>query len=953
MFLRLLLALNALALSLASALNAATPAGDTDWPQLGGPHRNGIIIGGPKLLDAWNKEGPPLLWESAFIPASRDGGCCPPVVAEGKVFVYANKQPNEGLAGFQMITPQTLALFGWQPDLPDALARQIEAARVAATRPDTSEWQWWLPASLAPEAVNAYLVKKPQLDKYIKDFLATLPPAEVAKHGEFIRRRLCMDTPRNKWGRPDALSWDQLIKLSAMQGALHGSSVEWTWLLRDCGPFSLSHHISFSPDYELLWRAAFTWSDTLYCLDAATGKTLWKKSFPVDKSTLVDPAESGHPVQWWEFNRLGACGTPTACNGKVYMAGSAGLYCLAAQDGALIWQVKSGPEHASPLVEDGIVFHLGVAYDAATGAVKWKNPEWALFDGKHSRNEGEGRYSTPTLWTSGGRKYILTTNGHEKQDLSVVCLELETGKVAWKTKCYIPFGSTVAALDGDLLIEAVKENTAISQCFKMTPSGTELLWKGGFNGGGPVYLGNIYAGGQCVSLSTGDVLWRANGAVCNANVLADGKVIGSQNSGGYTETVTVGMSRATPDKYEPLGSFNPEAITMTPIIVANGKLLVRQKDRVACFDIQEHKAYLESTTATKETLTFCFKQTGGGIGGDLSKVVATTGGTSGTDGTTVPAKAKVDGENLIVDVKDLPVPFSIGCPAGVLTGKSGVPLPALVWNEARQLVFKKAVDNRIVLKTSDRALQRSAVWTLPETYTVAGAKITSAVLDPLCATVTLTTDKVWKPGDVVKITYAAFKTTQGEPRRESLDFTVTEPVSAAAKFVKTDTATLGNWRGVYGAEGALVAGDGNTAAAPKFMRFSARNCTIANRWAQNDQDPNHLQFTGGKGRSIQEWTTEGEFFINLEFTDANEHQVAVYLGGQRACSVEVLDAETKASLDTQTFPDNSAYQYKVWKLKGNICLRLLSVGGTEASTLWVGGVFVDRANAEQRSGGLK
>ena len=106
---RILLVLNGLAL--ASTLNAATPAGDTDWPQAGGPHRNGVVIGGPKLLDSWPKDGPPRLWESAFIPSSRDGGCCSPVVADGKVFVYANKQPNEDLAGFQLITREDVPPF--------------------------------------------------------------------------------------------------------------------------------------------------------------------------------------------------------------------------------------------------------------------------------------------------------------------------------------------------------------------------------------------------------------------------------------------------------------------------------------------------------------------------------------------------------------------------------------------------------------------------------------------------------------------------------------------------------------------------------------------------------------------------------------------------------------------------------------------------------------------------
>ncbi|MGH9784025.1 MAG: hypothetical protein ACRD88_07550, partial [Terriglobia bacterium] len=46
----------------------------SDWPQWRGPNRDGTVVGGPKLLDSWPKEGPPLLWKSAWIPACEEGG---------------------------------------------------------------------------------------------------------------------------------------------------------------------------------------------------------------------------------------------------------------------------------------------------------------------------------------------------------------------------------------------------------------------------------------------------------------------------------------------------------------------------------------------------------------------------------------------------------------------------------------------------------------------------------------------------------------------------------------------------------------------------------------------------------------------------------------------------------------------------------------------------------------
>jgi RNA polymerase sigma factor (sigma-70 family) len=69
------------------AAAAGEPTG-SDWPQWRGPNRDGIAPNSPKLLDAWPKDGPKLLWKSGYIAAGWNGGWSSPVVAEGKVFLY-------------------------------------------------------------------------------------------------------------------------------------------------------------------------------------------------------------------------------------------------------------------------------------------------------------------------------------------------------------------------------------------------------------------------------------------------------------------------------------------------------------------------------------------------------------------------------------------------------------------------------------------------------------------------------------------------------------------------------------------------------------------------------------------------------------------------------------------------------------------------------------------------
>ncbi len=66
-----------------------------DWPQILGPHRNGQAAG-EKLLDAWPKAGPPVLWTHPV-----GSGFAGPVAAGGRVIVFhreGDKERVEALA---------------------------------------------------------------------------------------------------------------------------------------------------------------------------------------------------------------------------------------------------------------------------------------------------------------------------------------------------------------------------------------------------------------------------------------------------------------------------------------------------------------------------------------------------------------------------------------------------------------------------------------------------------------------------------------------------------------------------------------------------------------------------------------------------------------------------------------------------------------------------------------
>ena len=130
----------------------------------------------------------------------------------------------------------------------------------------------------------------------------------------------------------------------------------------------------------------------------------------------------------------GRGGRPTFADGRIYSLGGKGnLNCLDAATGKLLWThdlvaeagavVPQWGFAVSPLVVDGkvIVFAPGkdaqglLAYDAATGELKWKLPG------------GGDTYSSPQLVELGGVRQVLM---HDNRALRAV--SVDDGKLLWE-----------------------------------------------------------------------------------------------------------------------------------------------------------------------------------------------------------------------------------------------------------------------------------------------------------------------------------------------------------------------------------------------------------------------------------------------------------------------------------------------------------------------------------------
>ena len=522
----------------------------TDWPQYRGPTRDGIAPAGPKLLDSWPKDGPKLLWKSAPLWPDKGvkTGCGSVAVAGGKAFAFAYITRKIGKV---VIHAPDLIDAGWMDGVPDDLAKKVEEAR---TSPANPRWN----KQGAEQAAC------------IKEFIAGLDPEQARKYGDWIQRRLTWT------GHPvnnGMLSWATLTKLAGVVDQEFASFEELEKRLG--GAWGWQRGTGNSLDVTLTNRA-ISFLDTIICLDAATGKEVWRKEFP------------GAPVHYDEglFSWVGASSTPTVADGKCYVTGSAGFYCLSVTDGAVVWQAKTKFSNSSPLVANGVVYVTtpeATAYDAKTGQVLWCQPDLKIVN------------SSFTPWAAGGKNHLLiTANGgtYSRPPGVTFCLDPANGKTLW-TAWGSSFATPVIAGADTLLV-----NSGETTAFKMTPAKAEKLWgtpnAGDPRGAGPlIFQDHVYLAGSCHSadalscldLKTGAKTWKLRKycAESSSPVLADGKIIApiEEDEGSFF----VVMYPASPDKYEEVGRFNPHVVAGSSPAIAGGKMYLRLQDCVACYDL--------------------------------------------------------------------------------------------------------------------------------------------------------------------------------------------------------------------------------------------------------------------------------------------------------------------------------------------------------------------------------
>lgn len=288
--------------------------------------------------------------------------------------------------------------------------------------------------------------------------------------------------------------------------------------------------------------------------------------------------------------------TPTYDNGRVYALGAIGeLRCLDAGTGKVIWRKNiledNGAQSlewgisAAPLVVDGKVIVLPggsggrsvVAYDKKTGARVWS----ALDDG--------AAYAAPILATLGGQRQIVALTVSRAVGLSV-----EDGKLLWETPWVTSYGVnsvmpvvvgpnrivlTSGYGTGAKLVEVSKRGDGLSAKDLWTSQAMKAKFNNAVHHEGVIY-GMDDGIMAAMDAATGKRLWKGGRYGFGQLLLAQGHLIVTSEQG------EIALVKASPERHEEVARFEAiEGKTWNVPAAAGGVLLVRNTTEMAAYRV--------------------------------------------------------------------------------------------------------------------------------------------------------------------------------------------------------------------------------------------------------------------------------------------------------------------------------------------------------------------------------
>lgn len=303
-------------------------------------------------------------------------------------------------------------------------------------------------------------------------------------------------------------------------------------------------------------RNELTGSERVHCLDAKTGKSIWKFEYDC-------PYKISYPA--------GPRCTPTVSGGKVYTLGAEGnLFALDAATGKMIWSraLKQDYKTTSPIwgfsghpLVDGqkLICLVGgegsvvVAFDKDTGKELWK-----------ALSAKEPGYSAPSIIEAGGVRQLLLWHPQ-----AINSLDPETGKLLWSMPLEPLYGMSIQSprKSGDFLFAAgIGDQGLVLKLASDRPAASEV-WRGTKTTGvyptcSPPFIENGVIYGACqqghfraVDLATGKRLWETFEPTTGKRFASSGSVFFVKNGDRFFmfgESGDLIVAKLSRDKYEQL-----------------------------------------------------------------------------------------------------------------------------------------------------------------------------------------------------------------------------------------------------------------------------------------------------------------------------------------------------------------------------------------------------------------
>jgi outer membrane protein assembly factor BamB len=332
-------------------------------------------------------------------------------------------------------------------------------------------------------------------------------------------------------------------------------------------------------------------------LDTQTGQELWfaamgPAKYPGGGDSGAEDNKGGD----------GPRSTPAVANGRVFVySADMLLFCLDAATGKPLWKKDIAMEFqgkniswknaVSPVLDQDRVCVAGggvgqalLVFNAGSGDVVWKAASEAM------------THTPPLLTTIGGTKQVLYIF-----QSGVASFDAANGKALWNQA--FPYRTSTACLPvvgGDIVFCTAGYDIGAA-AFQVTQSGGNFQAKELYRSKGNKPLGSlwsppVYHDGhlygmisfkhfgkgplKCVDLKTGEVKWEQPGFGAGNVILAGNQLIALADDG------QVALVEANPTAYKELGRFKAlnGKCWSTPAL-AEGRLYVRSTKEGACFDL--------------------------------------------------------------------------------------------------------------------------------------------------------------------------------------------------------------------------------------------------------------------------------------------------------------------------------------------------------------------------------